>query len=266
MNEDDGIQITILGTGTSTGVPVIGCSCEVCRSEDPRDKRLRCSCYVQTQDVDLLIDVGPDFREQALRAEILNIDAVLITHHHFDHVVGLDDLRPFLFENREAIPCFTSPDSVEILNRMFAYIFRDGTYPGTPQLVLKAVDEPFHVMSRSNQSYDTTVIPVPAEHGDLMIYGYRIGKFAYITDTSCIPDESMALLQDLDVLVLDALRHHSHPMHLTITQAVDVAQEIGARQTYFIHMAHSVLHAEEEAKLPDGISFAFDGLTFSVGT
>ena len=264
--EDDGIQIVILGTGTSTGVPVIGCSCDVCMSDDPRDKRLRCSCYVKTHGVELIIDVGPDFRTQAMRAGISNVDAVLITHHHFDHVVGLDDLRPFLFENRTAIPCYASPNTVEILNRMFGYIFRDGTYPGTPNLVLNAVDESFQVTSRTKESVKSTVIPVPAEHGDLMIYGYRIGKFAYLTDTSRVPDESLPLLQDLDVLVLDALRHRPHSMHLTISQAVDVAQQIGARQTYFIHMAHSVLHAKEDAKLPDRVSFAYDGLSFSVGS
>lgn len=265
MIEDDGIHIIILGTGTSTGIPVIGCSCPVCLSDDPRDKRLRCSCYVKAQGVDLIIDVGPDFRAQAIRAGIANVDAVLITHHHFDHVVGLDDLRPFLFENRTAIPCYTSPNSAEVLDRMFAYIFRDGTYPGTPNLELKAVEESFQVASRDDERKKTTVIPVPVEHGDFLIYGYRIGNFAYLTDTSGVPDESVSLLQDLDVLVLDALRHRPHSKHLTISQAVEVAQQIGARQTYFIHMAHSVLHADEDAKLPDGVAFAYDGLSFSVG-
>lgn len=266
MTEDEEIQITILGTGTSTGIPVIGCSCKVCQSDDPRDNRLRCSCYIRAKGVDLIIDVGPDFRTQAMRAEISNVDAVLITHHHFDHVVGLDDLRPFLFENRTAIPCYAAPNSAEVLNRMFGYIFRDGSYPGTPNLELKAVETPFQVVSRFNETEKITAIPVPVEHGDLLIYGYRIGKFAYLTDTSRIPEKSLSLLEDLDVLVLDALRHRIHTKHLTISQAVDVAKQIGARQTYFIHMAHSVLHAEEDAKLPDGIAFAYDGLSFSTGT
>ena len=264
MREGEMIRVTVLGTGTSTGIPVIGCTCPVCTSEDSRDQRLRCSCFVSTPSVDLLIDAGPDFRQQAIRAGLSNIDAVLITHHHFDHIVGLDDLRPFLFENREAIPCYSSPLSADVLNQMFAYIFQDGSYPGTPRLTLNAVADRFEVASRGNELNTEWVTPIPVEHGDLAIYGYRIGTFAYLTDTSGIPESSMALLEGLDVLILDALRHTPHPKHMTISDSVSTAERIGAKQTYFIHMAHSVQHAVEEAKLPDGMALAFDGLTFDV--
>lgn len=265
MSDGDEIRVTLLGTGTSTGVPVIGCTCKVCTSTDPRDKRLRCSCFVQANGIDILIDAGPDFRYQAMRAGIDNVDAVLITHHHFDHVVGLDDLRPYLFHNRHAIPCYASKADVQILRRMFAYIFDDGTYPGVPRLTLEAVENSFPVLGRVRSNDEVTVIPIPADHGDIKVFGYRIGRFAYVTDTSGFPEASLHLLEDLDVLVLDALRHHPHAKHLTIEQAVETAEKIGADQTYFIHMSHTVLHAEEDALLPESISFGYDGLSFSTG-
>ena len=215
--------------------------------------------------MDLLIDAGPDFRVQAMRAGIDNVDAVLITHHHFDHVVGLDDLRPFLFHNRKAIPCYAPASTASVLERMFGYIYADGSYPGVPRLTLEAVVEPFDVESRNISTARTRVTPVPVEHGDTEVFGYRIGKFAYVTDASAIPETSMPLLEDLDVLVLDALRHEPHPMHLTIEEAVEVALHVGAAKTYFIHMTHSMLHAEENARLPEGMELAYDGLTFATG-
>jgi len=254
-------RATLLGTGTSTGVPVIGCTCRVCTSSDPRDNRLRCSCYVEVNGIGLLIDAGPDFRYQALRHPIEQIDAVLITHHHFDHVVGLDDLRPYLFENRTAIPCYTADETADVLERMFAYIFKHRDYPGTANLELKRVSVPFLVSDRTDGSRITRVTPVPVLHGEMEIFGYRIGGFAYLTDTSHIPETSLGLLSDLDVLVLDGLRHEPHTKHMTLSDAVRTAQGIGARQTYFIHMAHSLKHAEEDAALPDGMNLGYDGLT-----
>jgi len=209
----------------------------------------------------LLIDAGPDFRYQAIRENIGRIDAVLITHHHFDHVAGLDDLRPFLFQNRAPIPCYAPESTVRVLRNTFGYIFKDAHYPGVPRLSLRAVDGPFEVTSRDGDEASVTVVPVPALHGELDVLGYRIGKFAYVTDVSSIQDASLPLLEDLDILVLDALRHEPHPMHLSIDEAVDVARRIGATNTYFIHMTHSVLHEEVDAQLPDGIALGYDGLT-----
>ncbi|MEZ4701851.1 MAG: MBL fold metallo-hydrolase [Rhodothermales bacterium] len=261
---DDAVRVTLLGTGTSTGIPVIGCTCRVCLSGDPRDKRLRCACHVEVDGIHLLIDAGPDLRTQALHAGLTRIDAVLLTHHHFDHVVGLDDLRPFFFDNAASIPCYAHPDTAGVLRDMFSYIFSERTYPGVANLRMEAVVAPFEVKGRYDPGRSVTVTPIEAFHGRLPLYGYRIGRFAYLTDTSRIPEESLALLKGLDVLVLDALRHEPHPAHFTIEQAIDVARAVGARQTYFIHMTHHILHAEEEARLPAGMALAYDGLTFDV--
>lgn len=263
------LRVTLLGTGTSTGVPVIGCGCRVCTSADPRDKRTRCAAHVVAETeagpVHVQIDAGPDFRLQALREGLRRVDAVLFTHHHFDHVVGLDDLRPFLFDNRAPIPCYAPPATAAVLGRSFAYIFSDGSYPGVPRLALHEVTGPFEVASRYVPEAAVEVLPVEVFHGDLPMVGYRIGAFAYLTDVSRIPEASFARLEGLEVLVLDALRHEPHPTHFTLAEAVAAARRIGARRTYFIHMTHSVLHAEEDAALPEGIHLAYDGLSFEVG-
>lgn len=259
---EDRIKVTLLGTGTSTGIPVIGCRCRVCTSDDPRDERTRCACSVEVGDMRIVIDTGPDFRRQALREEIDHVDAVLFTHHHFDHVVGLDDLRPFFFRNRRPIPCYARDNTSAVLQRMFKYIFEDGSYPGVPDLTLSTVREPFEVASRETPDLSVQVVPIEAFHGDLPLFGYRIGRFAYLTDTNRIPEESFALLEGLDVLVLDALREEHHPTHYTIDEAVDVARRIGAAQTYFVHMTHSVSHADTDARLPEGMHLGYDGLTF----
>lgn len=256
------VQVEILGTGTSTGVPVLNCPCPICTSEDPRDKRLRCAVFVQAGGVNILIDTGPDFRQQAFRAGIDYIDGVLITHHHFDHVVGMDDLRPYLFFNRTPIPMHAEPGSAEVLRSMFSYIFRDGSYPGVPRLEMHDVRGPFEVESREEDGFSVRVTPIPAVHGSLDILGYRIGGFAYLTDVSEIPNASFDLLEDLDVLVLDALRDRPHPMHMTIEKAIETARRIGAKQTYFTHMSHEILHVDFEDRLEEGMAPAYDGLTF----
>ncbi len=261
------LRVTLLGTGTSTGVPVIGCACRVCASDDARDTRTRCAAHVEVETeggpLHLVIDTGPDFRQQALRHGIPRVDAVLFTHHHFDHVVGIDDLRPYFFGNRAPIPCHAGAETAEVLRRMFRYIF-ERTYPGAALLDLREVDGPFTVESRYETGASVEVTPLRAFHGDLPVLGYRIGRFAYLTDVSRIPDETFPLLDGLDVLVLDGLRRTPHPTHFSLDEAGAAAERIGARQTYFVHMTHSVLHAEEDARLPDHVALGYDGLSFRV--
>ena len=260
------MKATLLGTGTSTGIPVIGCGCNVCNSEDPRDKRMRASCLVEVDGLTLLIDAGPDFRTQALRANIRKIDAVLITHHHFDHIAGLDDLRPYFFQNDTPIPCYTHRETAENLRQRNAYIFQDKSYPGVANLELHEIDGPFTVAGRYGQHNSVYVTPVDVFHGKMPVLGFRIGNFAYITDTNHLPAESYALLQKLDVLVLDALRHKPHRSHYSISEAIQVAQELKACQTFFTHMTHSLLHADEDPLLPENISFAYDGLVIELNS
>ncbi|PEN11262.1 MBL fold metallo-hydrolase [Longibacter salinarum] len=273
----DELTVTLLGTGTSTGVPVIGCDCEVCQSDDPRDTRTRCACYIDAGDVTLLVDTGPDFRAQMLREDLRRIDAVLYTHHHFDHIAGLDDLRPFFFWNRRPMPCYGHPLTVETLAEKYDYVFGTDPYPGAADLSLCSVEDTFRVPTRQpalprGMSPDdlprgdevVAVDPILLYHGDMPVYGYRVGDFAYLTDVNEIPSASLEKLEDLDTLVLDALRPNPHPTHFSFDQAVDVARRIGARQTYFIHMTHNVLHAEQEARLPENIHLGYDGLQIQV--
>jgi phosphoribosyl 1,2-cyclic phosphate phosphodiesterase len=257
-------KVRLLGTGTSTGVPVIDCSCPTCTSTNPKDNRLRCAAYLEVDGTHILIDVGPDFRQQALRYAIPDIDAVLITHHHFDHVSGMDDLRPYLFKNRTSIPCHAVKGSADEVRSMFSYIFRDGTYPGVPRLRMHDVTGPFEVQSRSKEEAPVRVIPIPAVHGSLDVLGYRVGNFAYMTDVSEIPFASRSLLEGLEVLVLDGLRDKPHPMHLTIDQSIQLATEIGAKQTWFTHIAHDLTHSEIELRMPEGMAPAYDGLECTV--
>jgi phosphoribosyl 1,2-cyclic phosphate phosphodiesterase len=277
------LTVTLLGTGTSTGVPVLGCTCPVCRSDDPRDRRTRCACHVRIgpaaagasgaddDDPDapalhLQIDTGPDFRAQALREGLTRVDAVCYTHHHFDHIAGLDDLRPFFFRHRAPMPCYGLPATNEVLRTRHDYIFGDDRYPGAPRLRLHDVEEaPFALASRyDDRAAPVTVTPVPLWHGDMPVLGFRIGRFAYLTDVSHIPEASFERLRGVDTLVLDALRPEPHPTHLSFDDGVAAARRIGARQTYFIHMTHSVFHAEQDAALPDGIHLGYDGLSFTV--
>jgi len=258
------LTVTMLGTGTSTGVPVIGCGCEVCTSDDPKDDRTRCACYVRVGSMGILIDTGPDFRRQALREGIDRIDAVCYTHHHFDHVVGLDDLRPFFFDNRRTMPCYAHPDTTAVLRRNYDYIFGADPYPGAANVALETVDAPFAVPSRYDDAAPVPVDPILLYHGDMPVYGYRIGGFAYLTDVSRIPEPSYQGLDGIDVLVLDALRPTPHHSHFSFDEAVEVARRIGARQTYFVHMTHNVRHADANARLPDTMQLAYDGLSFEV--
>jgi phosphoribosyl 1,2-cyclic phosphate phosphodiesterase len=254
------MRITFLGTGTSTGVPVVGCHCRVCTSSDPRDQRLRQSVAIERDGKHFLIDTTPDLRTQLLRHPIPRLDFLLFTHSHADHVMGLDDIRPFNFRQREPIAGFASPLTAKAIRRAFSYIWDAAAQlgGGKPQLDLHEVVEPFtHV--------GIDVVPIPVTHGDWTILGFRIGNFAYITDTNGIPDSSLALLEGLDVLALDGLRPAPrHSTHFTIGEAAAVAQRIGAETTYIIHLAHEVEHAAVEATLPPGVKLAYDGLVLNV--
>jgi phosphoribosyl 1,2-cyclic phosphate phosphodiesterase len=260
------MRIRLLGTGTSTGIPVPTCTCEVCSSDDPRDRRLRCSCLVEVDGLHLLIDAGPDLRLQCLETGIKRIDAVLLTHEHFDHVAGLDDLRAFILARRAPIPVYTSGRTARILRKRMDYIFQDGSYPGVPRLSLMEVEGRFSVSSRYEDSARAEVECIEAFHGALPITGFRIDRFAYLTDVSRLPDESVERLRGVDVLVMSALRFEPHPTHFTFDEAIAAARSIGARKTYFIHMTHSILHERDNARLPAGVELGYDGLSIAIGS
>lgn len=250
------MKLKILGSGTSTGVPEIGCTCPVCTSKDPRDNRLRSSALLHTDDAVILIDCGPDFREQMLRASFYErIDGVLITHEHYDHVGGLDDLRPFCRFGE--IPIYSDAYTAAHLRTRMPYCFVDKVYPGVPRIYLDEVEagKPFFVK-------DTEILPLSVMHGRLPILGYRIaGRIGYITDMHTMPRESFEQLKGLDVLIMNALRPQAHPTHQSIPEALAAAERIGAKETYFIHMSHHAgLHAEISRLLPPHVHYAYDGL------
>ena len=249
--------ITVLGSGTSMGVPTIGCDCGVCRSADPRDRRLRPSVMLEWGGHRILIDSGPDFREQAIRERIDRLDAVLFTHGHADHILGLDDLRPLTFPRVTGgarVPLYAAADTADILRSVFKYIFDDNyKYGGIARVALNEIDGPFEL-------FDLRIVPVPVLHGEATIFGYRIGRFAYLTDFSEIPAESMAMLDGVSVVFLDALRQEPHPTHSTLDNSIQVAARIGAAQTFFTHMSHNVPHEATSQALPPGVMLAYDGL------
>ncbi len=255
----DRLRVTFLGSGTSHGVPMIGCRCAVCRSTDPRDNRLRPSILVEAGDGEaLLVDTGPDLRTQALRHDVCRVDAVLFTHPHADHILGLDEMRRFNTLQGCTIPCYGDPATIAEVRRVFAYAFgpwQEGG--GVPRLDLHPVTGPFTVGR-------TLVTPVTVLHGDLPIYGYRVGAFAYLTDCSAIPDASWPLLDGVRALVVDALRHRPHPTHFTVEQAIDVAARVRPERTLLTHIAHDLGHAETSAHLPPGVELAYDGLIVDV--
>ncbi|HJQ36343.1 MAG TPA: MBL fold metallo-hydrolase [Thermoanaerobaculia bacterium] len=249
------MRVTFLGSGTSTGVPVVGCRCAVCTSGAPRNQRLRQSVKIELDGKYFLIDTTPDLRLQLLQHPIPRLDFVLYTHSHSDHLMGLDDIRPFNFRQRQPIHAFASASTAKAIRRAFGYIWDDSQLGGgKPQLELHEVDAAF-------VHEGIEIVPIPVLHGDWTIFGFRIGPFAYITDTNGIPPASRKLLEGIEVLALDGLRPSvPHPTHFTIPEAIDVAKQIGARMTYLIHLTHDVDHETYSATLPAGVALAYDGL------
>jgi len=251
------VQVLFLGTGTSHGVPMIGCDCDVCQSTDPRDARWRPSIYVTCDDgTRVLVDTTPDLRAQALRFGVRQVDAILYTHSHADHLMGLDEVRRFNAIKKSSMPVFADERTTVDIRRAFSYIFDPDTPKagGVPDLRLWRIGGGAFMIGRQE------IVPIPVMHGRRPILGFRLGRFAYLTDCNAIPESSLPLLAGLDTLVLDALRPLPHPTHFTLDEAVAMAHRIGARQTLFTHIAHQMGHAATCASLPPQMALAYDGL------
>lgn len=246
--------VTFLGTGTSQGVPVIGCSCEVCTSLDYRDKRLRTSIHIEIDGLSLVVDAGPDFRQQMLRENINRLDAVLLTHAHRDHTAGLDDVRAYNFMQHMDMPVYGTTETLQQIQNDFAYIFGPDNYPGLPRLALHTIAEsPFMINN-------TTVTPLPVLHLKLPVLGFRLGDFSYITDANFIPATTYSLLEGTKILVINALQREQHISHFNLQEAIAIVQKINPEKAYFTHISHKLgLHASVSKELPGNIALAFDG-------
>lgn len=253
------MQITLLGVGSSSGTPIIACDCATCQSTDPRNSRTRCSSLITLNNgCNILIDTGPDLRQQALREGLQRVDAVLYTHTHADHLHGIDDLRAFCQKQRAQIPLYGSMQTVNHIAEKFGYTLREpSNFWDLPVLKAYSVDDEFEFLG-------TKITPIPIKHGNSDIFGYRIGKFAYITDVSEIPETSMSLLNDLDVLLLDCLRIEPHYSHINFEQSMNYAGRIGAKTTYLIHMTHELEYTALSKMLPENIVVAYDGLKIHI--
>jgi phosphoribosyl 1,2-cyclic phosphate phosphodiesterase len=253
------LKITLLGTGTSTGVPMIACSCAVCTSADLKDKRLRSSILVESAQTTIVVDTTPDFRYQMLRAGIKKLDAVLFTHPHKDHTAGLDDVRAFNFFQQKVMPVYANELTISALKKEFSYIFSDRKYPGIPDLKLHQITfDPFTIG-------DIPVVPILVWHLNMPVLGFRFGKFTYITDANRIDAAEMEKIRGTQVLVLNALRKEQHISHFTLEEAVGIVKELNVKQAYFTHLSHQMgKHADIEKELPHGIHLAYDGLVLKV--
>lgn len=253
------LTLTFLGTGTSNGVPMIGCDCDVCTSSDPRDVRSRTSAYLVWGKLHLLIDTSTELRFQALKFGIRQVDAILFTHAHADHTGGFDELRRFNELAQSHLPVYAGPDTADILRERFSYAFEDvfPFYGGKPDLTLHEIRGPFEIAGR-------TVVPIPVIHGRTNVLGFRFGPLAYVTDAKIVPEESIELLKGVDTLIINALRERPHPTHLSISEAVELIEQISPRRAYLVHLSHEHSHAAASALLPPDVEIAYDGLTITV--
>tara|TARA_R110001599_G_scaffold353357_1_gene591848 strand:- start:3093 stop:3854 length:762 start_codon:yes stop_codon:yes gene_type:complete len=253
------VKVTFLGTGTSQGVPVIGCSCEVCRSLDFRDKRLRTSIHLEVDGLSIIFDSGPDFRQQILRENIIRLDALVFTHEHKDHTAGMDDIRSFNFLQKKDMPVYARKNVVEQLKREFAYIFSENKYPGIPMIDIQEIDNsPFFIEK-------TEISPIEVSHFKLPVFGFRIKDFTYITDAKTISDTEKEKIKGSKTLVINALQIDEHPSHMTLEEAVALATEINAENTYFTHLSHKMgTHKKVSKLLPENIEIAYDGLKIEI--
>ena len=257
------VRGTILGSGTSSGVPVIGCQCATCRSGDTRDTRLRASMMLETNGTRILIDTSNDFRAQMLGHGVRSLDAILYTHHHFDHISGFDDIRAFNYISGKPMDCYATEPTIRYIQHVFSYAFKTVVPPGGGvPLITMHVIEPAKPFAAAG----VEIMPIPLKHGTLDVMGFRLGSVAYCTDCNAIPEQSLPLFHGVDVLILDALRYKPHPTHFTLDEAIAVARRIGARRTYFTHIAHEIKHADAEPLLPESIRIAYDGFTFECTT
>lgn len=250
------MKVTFLGTGTSRGIPVIGCGCRVCRSTNPKNKRLRSSLLLESQ-VTVVIDTSVDFRLQMLRHQVCRLDAVIFTHSHADHVLGLDDVFPLSVRSGQAVPAYASQETLDQLKVTFRYLFAENRYPGIAEVDLRPIDGPFQIG-------DMRFEPIEVFHGEMPVLGFRIGDLAYVTDVNRIPESSLEKLRDLRYLILDGLRYRPHVSHFSLEQAAEVALQIKPEMTYLIHMSHDVDHDEGNRLLPPSVSLSYDGLVLEL--
>ena len=254
------MKITFLGTGTSQGVPFIGCDCTICTSIDPRDNRLRTSVWIDTPEASIVIDSGPDFRQQMLRAGVRRLDAIVFTHGHKDHTAGMDDVRAYNYHDNKAMQVYANEHTQEVLKREFQYVFQEHNYPGVPQVHLNTINDDHSFMVNGLE-----IIPIKVMHYKLEVLGFRIGDFTYITDANYIDKKELAKAKGSKIVVLNALRHQQHISHYTLSEAIQVAQEIGAERTYFTHISHQLgLHKEIDTTLPSNMHLAYDGLSLTL--
>lgn len=254
------MKITFIGTGTSQGVPVISCKCPVCTSKDKRDNRLRTSVLIEIDGVHIVIDTGPDFRYQMLRSKVDQLDAILFTHSHKDHIAGLDDIRAYNYFQQKAMDIYATTETQSALRREFAYIFDNANYPGVPQVNINTIngDESFKIK-------DITITPIKVRHYEMDVLGFRIGDFTYITDAKEIDTEELLKINGSKTFVLNALRHEPHVSHYTLAEAVDLSKSLNVEQTYFTHISHQLgLHEEIEKQLPENMHLAYDCLTLEI--
>lgn len=250
------MQITFLGTGTSQGVPIIGCRCVVCRSENSKDKRLRSSILIQSETTTIVVDSGPDFRQQMLREQVDCLNALVFTHSHKDHLAGMDDVRAFNYIMQQSMDVYATTETEHAIRREFDYIFSNSTYPGVPQIDLHTIAK-----HSSFTIGDITLIPIEVMHHKMPVLGFRIENFTYITDANFIAPEEFEKIKGTEVLVLNALRRETHISHFTLNEAIQIAQNVGAKETYFTHISHQLgLHAEVSKELPANIALSYDGL------